>query len=296
VAGFPLSPCYLLNGKKAVLFESGFSCVASLYEEDIRKVLEKREPDILFLTHVHYDHCGATSYLKRLFPSLRVAASEKAAAIIKRPNAQRVMVELSRSAASFIREHSTISTARLIDEDFQPFEVDMVLRDGQTIDLDGVTVRVMATPGHTNDMLSYYIPEEKILIGTEAVGCDDRSGQLIIEPLTDYDVFLSSLKRLATLDVEILCQGHHVVWVGAGEVRDFFSRSLAKAIALPEKVEQLLLEEDGAIERVVAKIKAEEYDKNTESKPPEEAYIMNVRVRVGLFAARMKGASPTVRH
>lgn len=288
VAGFSLSPCYLFNGKRAVLFESGFSCAASLYEEDIKRALGSREPDILFLTHVHYDHCGATSYLKRVFPSLRIAASERAAAVMKRSSAQRVMVELSRTATDSIRRHSLISPTKLIDEDFEPFEVDMVLSDGQTVNLDGFEVQVIATPGHTNDMLSYYITEEKILVGTEAVGCDNRSGRVIIDPLTDYDKFLLSLERLASLDVEILGQGHSVVWVGVGEVRDFFARSLAEAIALPDKVERLLLEENGAIERVLVRIKADEYDRKTDAKPPEAAYIMNLRLRIALLAARMK--------
>ncbi len=104
VAGFPWSACYLLDGKRPVLFESGYTCAGRLYAEAIREVLGEREPEMLFLTHVHYDHCGATGYLKRAFPSLRVAASERSAGIMRRPNAQGLMTELSRQATDLISE------------------------------------------------------------------------------------------------------------------------------------------------------------------------------------------------
>ena len=79
------------------------------------------------------------------------------------------------------------------------------------MDLDGTTVHVLATPGHTRDMLSYYIPERRMLIGTEAVGAEDMAGRVIIAPLSDYDAYLSSMERLSLLDVDVLCQGHRLV-------------------------------------------------------------------------------------
>ena len=291
VTGLPYSACYLLDGRKPVLFESGYTCAGRLYEEGIRKVLKEREPEILFLTHVHYDHCGATSYLKRAFPGLRVAASARAAAIMERPNAQKLMKELSRETLSFVSNAFDVDRSKLIDEPFQPFAVGLVLDEGHTVELDGITVQVMATPGHTRDLLSYYIPERRILVGTEAAGNQDRMGHIITASLTDYDSYISNLKRLAALPAEILCTGHDVVWVGAEEVQDFFARSIATAEGFRETVEELLREEQGSIERVVARVKADEYDTNTEAKQPETPYLINLRAKVGLLAKRMKRSS-----
>ncbi len=44
VAGFPLSACYLLDGKRPVLFESGYTCAGRLYAEAIREVLARGSP------------------------------------------------------------------------------------------------------------------------------------------------------------------------------------------------------------------------------------------------------------
>ncbi len=288
VAGFPWSACYLLDGKRPVLFESGYTCAGRLYAEAIREVLGEREPEMLFLTHVHYDHCGATGYLKRAFPSLRVAASERSAGIMRRPNAQGLMTELSRQATDLISESYNGDRSKLIDEPFEPFDVDIVVGEGQTVDLDGITVQVMATPGHTRDMLSYYIPERKILFATETAGCQDITGHILITAPADYDAFLSSFARVAALPIEILCQGHRFVWVGVDEVRDFLARSLSAAKHFREKIERLLYEEQGSIERVVAQIKSEEYDTNTGQKQPEGAYLVNLRATVTRLAETLK--------
>ncbi len=160
--------------------------------------------------------------------------------------------------------------------------------EGQTVDLDGITVQVMATPGHTRDMLSYYIPERKILFATETAGCQDITGHILITAPADYDAFLSSFARVAALPIEILCQGHRFVWVGVDEVRDFLARSLSAAKHFREKIERLLYEEQGSIERVVAQIKSEEYDTNTGQKQPEGAYLVNLRATVTRLAETLK--------
>ncbi len=288
VAGFASSACYLLDGKRPVLFESGYTFAGRLYAEAIREVLATREPRMLFLTHVHYDHCGATGYLKRAFPSLKVAASERSAAIMRRPNARKLMAELSRQATSLASESFDGDRSKLIDQPFEPFDVDIIVGDGQTVDLDGMTVQVMATPGHTRDMLSYYIPERKMLFATETAGCEDANGHVLITALADFDAFLSSFARVAALPIEILCQGHRMVWVGADEVHDFLTRSLATAKHFREMAEQLLHEEQGSVERVVARIRAEEYDTNPGPKQPEGAYLINLRATIIRLAEKLK--------
>ena len=187
--GYPGTPVYLLDGRRPILFEAGYSCLGRIYEEAIRSALGSRQPEILFITHVHFDHCGATSYLKKVFPELQVAASGLAAQIIQRPSAQQLMRTLSQNVISSV---SGVDRTKLINEPFEPFEVDIVLTDGQVMELDdGVSVRALTTPGHTRDFLSYYIPERRILIASEAAGCADMTGQVMAEFLVDYESYLA---------------------------------------------------------------------------------------------------------
>ena len=285
VLGHSRAPVYFLDARRPIFFDAGFCCLGRIYEEAIRSVLGGRCPEILCITHVHYDHCGATSYLKRAFPMLQVAASSLAAQIIQRPSAQQLMRSLNQDVISSI---TGVDKNKLIAEPFEPFEVDTILTDGHVIELEeDLTIHVLATPGHTRDFLSYYIPEKKILIASEAAGCADLTGYIVPQFLVDYESYLAGLKRLATLDVEILCQGHNFVFVGK-TVKDFFARSIESTERFRARVEEFLRVEKGSIDRVVARIKAEEYDDRPSPKQTENAYLLSLRAQVTHLAEKCK--------
>lgn len=287
VNGFTWSPTYLVAAKTAVLFEAGFSCMGKLYEKDIKKVLGNQSPEFLFLTHVHYDHCGSASYFKRIFPNLKICASQRAHEIIQRENAISLMSSLSQYVIPLIAELPEIQKKELLMGPFKPFAVDIVFNEECVINIDnGLSVRVFTTPGHTRDMLSYYIPEKKILIATESVGCLGRNGHIVSEFLVDYDAYINTLKRFFSLDVEIFCQGHHFVFTGK-DVQAFFVDSLRSAESFKKHVDELLSREGGAIEAVVNIIKTEEYDTNQGIKQPERAYLLNLKTQVAHLATKL---------
>lgn len=285
VSGLSAYPIQLLDGISPVLFDGGITCAGRLYADAIRSVLGEREPEIVFISHVHWDHCGAVSCLKNVFPSMKVAMSPQAGAILKRRNAVLQMESLNTEMRSIVAAtFPEVDPVRLMDKPFQPFEADMELKDGQMIELGpSLTVAALSTPGHTRDHMSYYIPEKKILIAPEACGCLDGLDDLdavIVQFLTDYDLYLSSLKRLAELPVEILCQGHRFVFVGRDEVQAFFDRSVKATTHFKSRVYELLEAEGSSLESVVTQIKAEQYDTNTGIKQPEVTYLINLRTQV----------------
>jgi len=68
VTGNAQFPVYLMDGPQPVLFDGGVTAAGILYEHDIRSILGSAEPALLFLTHAHWDHCGAVGRLKSAFP------------------------------------------------------------------------------------------------------------------------------------------------------------------------------------------------------------------------------------
>lgn len=295
VLGLPWTPSYLLDCSRPVLFEAGFSCAGRLYEEDIKKAITNRQPEMVFLTHAHFDHSGATAYFKKIFPNIKIAASLRAAEIIKRPNAQKLIKELSSGVIERVTLVKGIDSTKLLHEPFEPFEVDIILEDGQFIQLtEDISIQVISTAGHTRDQLSYYIPERRILFATESVGCLNRIGQIIPEFLVDYDLYITNLKALSLLDIEVLCLGHQFA-VTDHDVKEYLARSVKEAEHFRVKVEEMLDEENGAIDRVVNRIKNEEYDINPGPKQLEQAYLINATTRVAHLAERlMAKASPAL--
>ncbi len=259
-----------------------------IYEQDVRRALGRRDPEILFLTHVHYDHCGAASHFKKAFPGLKIVASERAAAIMVRPNALNLMASLSANVLPMIASMDGVDADLLLNKPFEPFSVDIIASDGDVIAVaDDLSVRVYATPGHTRDMLSFYLPEKKIVVATESGGVQGQTGHIVSEFLVDFDAYVRSLELFLSLDIDVFCQGHHFVFVG-DEVRPFLERSVKGAKIFRERVETVLAEEGGDVDRTVHRIKAWEYDPNPGPKQPETAYLLNLRTRIAYLANRRK--------
>jgi 2-aminobenzoylacetyl-CoA thioesterase len=290
--GLVWSPIFLMDGEHPFLFEAGFACGARFYHDDLVKVLADRHPEILFITHVHWDHCGTVGYFKSLYPSLKIAASKRASEIVRRPNAIALMEKLTNEVVPHVESIPGIDKSKLLSDVFRPFAIDTILHDGQILIADsGPRLEVIATPGHTRDHLSYYFPEKGILIATEAAGGIDRAGSFITEFMVDYDGYIANIKRLASLEPEIFCQGHHFVYVGKEEVAKFFSRSLHEAERFRDNVYQLLDEEEGSVERVVKRVKSTQWDTNTNIKQAEGAYLLNLRARITHLAEKQKAHS-----
>ncbi len=90
------------------------------------------------------------------------------------------------------------------DTDFQPQQV---LADGDRLPLgEGVTLRVIHTPGHASNHLCYLLEEEKLLFTGDHLM--QGSTVVINPPDGDMSVYIASLRRLLDEDLEWLAPGH----------------------------------------------------------------------------------------
>jgi len=90
------------------------------------------------------------------------------------------------------------------DADFHP---DHVLNDGDRLLIGpGVTLRVIHTPGHASNHLCYLLEEEKLLFTGDHLM--QGSTVVINPPDGDMAVYLASLRRLLSEDLDWLAPGH----------------------------------------------------------------------------------------
>ena len=87
------------------------------------------------------------------------------------------------------------------------------LADGDVVEVDGLEVRVVATPGHTADSLSFLVPAERaVLTGDTVLG---RGTTVVAHPDGKLSAYLGSLDRLHRLaEAEEADQ----IWPGHGPV------------------------------------------------------------------------------
>ena len=87
------------------------------------------------------------------------------------------------------------------------------LGDGDVVEVDGLEIRVIGTPGHTADSLSFLVPAEKaVLTGDTVLG---RGTTVVAHPDGQLGAYLESLDRLHGLAAE-----HEIdaIWPGHGPV------------------------------------------------------------------------------
>ncbi|HQR27154.1 MAG TPA: MBL fold metallo-hydrolase [Nocardioides sp.] len=87
------------------------------------------------------------------------------------------------------------------------------LVDGDVVAVDGLEIRVVGTPGHTADSLSFLLPAESaVLTGDTVLG---RGTTVVVHPDGQLGAYLDSLDRL-----HALAAAHEIttVWPGHGPV------------------------------------------------------------------------------
>jgi glyoxylase-like metal-dependent hydrolase (beta-lactamase superfamily II) len=111
------------------------------------------------------------------------------------------------------------------------FEPDRVLEDGETITVDGVTLRAVRTPGHASNHVCYLLEEQKLLFTGDHIM--QGSTVVISPPDGDMQAYFASLEKLFALDLAILAPGHgQLITTPHQEVR----RLIAHRLQREEKV------------------------------------------------------------
>ena len=288
MVGTPAMPVYLLDGEKPAIFDAGLAFFGKIYADGIRQVLGRRNLQYCFLTHSHFDHCGSVSFLKKEFSDLKVVASAKAKKVLGRPNALALIRKLTRANEPLAK---TIGIELVEFQRFEPFEVDVTLKGGEFIKLSpDLTVQVVETPGHTRDCLSYFIPQKKVLLCSEAAGVPDATGYIVSEALVDFDQYYESMSRLSEVEFDVLCLGHRQVLIGQ-DANDYFRKSMTHCRDFLNLVESSLIEEGGNVQKVLAQIQTIQYDPIQGPKQSEPAYLLNLEAKVKAIQRRLENRS-----
>jgi 2-aminobenzoylacetyl-CoA thioesterase len=167
VAGNNYYPGYVIKGgEKNLMIEAGMNLMGPLYVRDVGRILGSPDLlDFLFVTHSHYDHLGAVPYIKRMIPSLAAGAHSRVGVLMHKASVLAMMNSLSEVQRAFFKDITG-------DEDvtITSLETEYIIKQGDEIDLGGLTCRVYEVPGHTRDSLAFFIPEIGALFPGEAAG------------------------------------------------------------------------------------------------------------------------------
>jgi glyoxylase-like metal-dependent hydrolase (beta-lactamase superfamily II) len=130
------------------------------------------------------------------------------------------------------------------------------LAPGEALEVDGLELRVIGTPGHTGDSLSFLLPADRaVLTGDTVLG---RGTTLVAHPDGTLGDYLNSLRELreaaARHEFDTVLPGHGPVLGDAIGVLDFYLAHRAERL---EQVRAALAAGDGSAGQVVRRVYAQ---------------------------------------
>ena len=184
---------YFINAGKKALIEVAKEKFIGTYFEKLNSVTDPSEISYIILDHTEPDHSGS---LKKL---LEIATS---AVVVGSGNAIRYLGDMLNV----------------------PFK-SLVVRDGDTLDLGGKTLRFISAPNlHWPDSIYTYLEEDKILFTCDSFGAhycsyemnDDLTDEYLEALKYYFDVILrpfsrfmvKAIERIRPLEISLICPGH----------------------------------------------------------------------------------------
>lgn len=168
--------------------KEGFLADPGAWEEKIIRKLNETGIELraILLTHGHFDHIMAVNHIKEKYRAEVYAGEEE----------EELLGDPLLNASQVVGSPYIVSTP------------EHLVREGDKIELAGVTVKVIETPGHTIGSVCYYIEEEGILLCgdtlfMESVGRTDL-------PTGSGSALLRSIReKLAVLPDEVVAIPGH---------------------------------------------------------------------------------------
>lgn len=277
--GHFIYPGYMIEGEtKSLMIEAGLNRLGPIYLRDLDRFLgDHRLLDYAIVTQSHYDHLGALPYLKRKIPNLEIGAAPLVGELMQKPKVLSTMNFLSSQLGDYFKDEIPDMAA---DIQITALDFDLRLGDGDVIDLGGVHIEVVETPGHTRDHLSYYLPERSMLFPGEALGNPAGDGTTIkVEFVTSYTDYMNSIEKLSELNPDIIAMSHMYVYHGE-DARRYMQRTGKATVEYRKLIEEYLDQAQGDSETAVDRMVAVEYDQKGDILMERNAYIANLNAQV----------------
>ena len=196
---------YLLDfGGDLVMIDAGAGASASQLARNIELLgLHPSAVSTLILTHCHIDHIGAAPYFRKNY---------RTKILIHEADAQAMEAGDSQKTA-----------ANWYGIEFPPTKADKVFsKDEEILSFGSEDLHILHTPGHTPGSVSVYLDRagRRILFG------QDIHGPFHAAFGSDIDAWKKSMRKLLTLDADILCEGHFGIYQPKETVRRYIERYL----------------------------------------------------------------------
>ncbi len=153
---------YVLKGSKTALVDCGYATSAMTVLEGLRELsLSPSDVDYVIPTHVHLDHAGSAGEIIKHMPRAKVIAHERGVPHLIDPT------RLIQSATSVFGEAAIDAYGRPVGIDGERISA---VGEELHLELGGLSITALHSPGHAPHQISVFVEEEKVLVTADAVG------------------------------------------------------------------------------------------------------------------------------
>ena len=187
----------MIKGEKTALIDPGPPVQATQTLEKFKQIDEKI--DLIALSHIHLDHAAGTWNILQEHPNCKV---------IVHPRGSKHLIDPSQLIEAALTQFKGEMPPY---GEVKPVPPDAITesKDGMVIDLGGVELQVLWTPGHSTHSQSFFEPENRLLF------TGDTAGQIVFDqiipaspPPFNPDQTIGSIERMINLDPLIVCISH----------------------------------------------------------------------------------------
>lgn len=183
---------YLVEAGKSCLIDTG-SKDGAVHVVKTLKELNAFPPDYVIITHSHWDHSQGVPLLrkkaKQKQKSFETFASEKAIPLLEDQSYNEV----------------------LKSKRFENIKDVSPLKEGDIIDLDGLSLKVIDVPGHNKDHIALLDENNKNIFLGDSIGIkvgDNAFLSPIMPPFWNTDDYFKTIEKLKKIDFESVCLNH----------------------------------------------------------------------------------------
>jgi len=164
---------YLVLGERAALIDSGYDDIETVGKRlEYIKEFAPQQLEYILVTHPHPDHIGGCRSIRKS------------------------------TGAKILLHSSSVAQAK------RGYQItgDILVDGGYVLDIGGLSLEIIHTPGHSPASICVYIRESKILFtGDHILGI----GTTVVDaPEGDMTQYIDSLKKLLSYDIRLICPGH----------------------------------------------------------------------------------------
>jgi len=184
---------YLINAGKKVIIDTVKEKYKDQFIDNIKEHIDPSDIDYIMCNHTEPDHSGSLTHLLKL--------------------ATKAVVLGSGQALGYLKEMTST-----------PFE-SMKVKDGDTLDIGGKTLRFIGAPNlHWPDTIYTYLEEDRLLFTCDSFGAHYCTDKIFDDELGDYsssykyyfDVILKpfskfmlkAIEKIEPLEIDMICPGH----------------------------------------------------------------------------------------